>query len=99
MRMRCPAIQRTIHQVWFQVRAAGFDFAESKIVFRMLEGTCSNVSGSIEYDARPFDRERMAVAYPKSSAKGTSAFRIVSPPLASKGRASYSMEPQIGRHT
>ena len=45
-----------------EVRAAGFDFAESRIVFKMLVGTCSKVSGSIDYEARPFDSDRIAVA-------------------------------------
>ena len=44
------------------VRAAGFLAALSSIVVSTLFGTCSNVSGSIEYDARPFDSERIAVA-------------------------------------
>ncbi len=44
------------------VRAAGFFEAASRIVFRMLFGTCSNVNGSIEYEARPLDSERIAVA-------------------------------------
>ena len=46
----------------YYVRAAGFLAAWSMIVSSTLFGTCSNVSGSIEYDARPFDSERMAVA-------------------------------------
>ena len=41
---------------------AGFDFAVSRMVARTLLGTCSNVSGSIEYEARPFESERIAVA-------------------------------------
>jgi hypothetical protein len=44
------------------VRGGGFLAAVSKIVFNTLVGTCSKVSGSIEYDARPFDSERIAVA-------------------------------------
>ncbi len=44
------------------VLAAGFLAACSRIVSSTLFGTCSNVSGSIEYDARPLDSERMAVA-------------------------------------
>ena len=44
------------------VRAAGFLAAWSKMVFKTLFGTCSNVNGSIEYEARPFDSDRMAVA-------------------------------------
>jgi len=46
----------------FYVRAAGFLAAWSRIVVRTLFGTRSKVNGSIEYDARPFDSERMAVA-------------------------------------
>ena len=46
----------------FYVRAAGLLLAWSRIVSSTLFGTCSNVSGSIEYDARPLDSERMAVA-------------------------------------
>ena len=65
------------------MRAAGLDFALSRIVARTLLGTCSNVSGSIEYDARPFDSERIAVAYPNISASGTSAFSTVCPFFAS----------------
>jgi hypothetical protein len=45
-----------------QVRAAGFLAAWSRIVVSTLLGTCSNVSGSMEYDARPLESERMAVA-------------------------------------
>jgi hypothetical protein len=32
------------------------------ITLRILAGTCSNVKGSIEYDARPLESERIAVA-------------------------------------
>jgi hypothetical protein len=32
------------------------------IVVSTLFGTCENVNGSIEYDARPFESERIAVA-------------------------------------
>ena len=42
--------------------AAGFLVALSNIVLRTLVGTCSKVSGSMEYDARPLDSDRMAVA-------------------------------------
>ena len=45
-----------------QVRAAGLFFAESNIVVSTLLGTCSKVDGSMEYDARPLDNERIAVA-------------------------------------
>jgi len=45
-----------------QVRAAGFLAAWSRIVVRTLLGTCEKVNGSMEYEARPFERERMAVA-------------------------------------
>jgi len=44
------------------VLAAGRDFALSKIVAAMLDGTGSNMNGSIEYAARPFDNDRIAVA-------------------------------------
>ena len=46
----------------FYVRAAGRLAAWSRIVSSTLLGTCSKMNGSIEYDARPFDSERMAVA-------------------------------------
>ena len=44
------------------VRAAGFLEAWSRIVVRTLLGTCAKVNGSIEYEARPFESDRMAVA-------------------------------------
>lgn len=47
---------------WVYVRAAGFDFAESRIFSATLFGTCSNENGSMEYEARPLESERMAVA-------------------------------------
>ena len=37
------------------MRAAGLDFALSKIVAAIFVGTGSNRNGSIEYAARPFD--------------------------------------------
>ena len=44
------------------VRAAGFLAAWSRIVSSTLLGTCAKVNGSIEYEARHFESERMAVA-------------------------------------
>ena len=44
------------------VRAAGFFAAASRIVVRTLLGTCAKLNGSIEYEARPFESERIAVA-------------------------------------
>jgi len=40
----------------------GSRFALSKMVASTLLGTCSNVNGSIEYEARPLESERIAVA-------------------------------------
>ena len=45
-----------------QARAAGLPFARSRMPATILFGTGSNRKGSIEYAARPFERERMAVA-------------------------------------
>lgn len=45
-----------------QVRAAGLPFAASRMPATMLFGTGSKRNGSIEYAARPFDSERIAVA-------------------------------------
>ena len=44
------------------MRAAGRDFALSRIVAAMFAGTGSNWNGSIEYEARPYDNDRIAVA-------------------------------------
>ena len=43
------------------VRAAGRLAAASRIVVSTLLGTCSKLNGSIEYEARPLDSERIAV--------------------------------------
>jgi hypothetical protein len=53
------------------------------MTLKTLEGTCSNVKGSMEYEARPFESDRMAVAYPNISASGTFALTIVWPALES----------------
>jgi hypothetical protein len=45
-----------------QARAAGFVFAVSRMPATMLDGTGSKQNGSIEYAARPFESDRMAVA-------------------------------------
>jgi hypothetical protein len=34
----------------------------SRIALNTVRGTCSKEIGSIEYDARPFERDRIAVA-------------------------------------
>ena len=47
---------------FFYVRAAGFLPACSRMTLRTLAGTCSNVKGSIEYEARPLESDRIAVA-------------------------------------
>jgi hypothetical protein len=44
------------------VRAAGLSFARSMMPATMLAGTGSKRKGSMEYAARPLDRERIAVA-------------------------------------
>lgn len=45
-----------------QARGAGLGLAVSRMVARILAGTGSKQNGSIEYEARPLDRERIAVA-------------------------------------
>ena len=44
------------------VRAAGLALAASRSFSETLLGTCAKVNGSIEYEARPLESERIAVA-------------------------------------